>query len=150
MNIFKILGVEKFTCKLKVDLNYAWGYTAKLDSNNCVFELDLDLNIGIFKLKESRFKKLGKLQLNIFKFTSENFKRRGKDTHTCFFDVFIVKYNILKKLSLSLHVFNFKILQEKSKSKRDWVPSLEIKRVWVPSLEIKFDVAKYLLAKKKK
>lgn len=147
MNIFKILGVEKFTCKLKVDLNYAWGYTAKLDSNNCIFELDLDLNIGIFKLKESRFKKLGKLQLNIFKFTSEKFKRGDKkDTHTCFFDVFIVKYNILKKLSLSLHVFKFERRQKKSNLKNDYVLSW----VWVPSLEIKFDVAKYLLAKKKK
>jgi hypothetical protein len=141
MNIFKILGVEKFTCKLKVDLKYAWIYTAKSDPRNGIFKLKLDLNIGIIKLKESRFKKLGKLQLNIFKFTCDNFQiSYQKVTHTCFFDVFIVKYNILKKLSLSLHVFNFKRRQEEANYQ--WV--------WVPSLEIKFDVAKYLLAKKKK
>lgn len=148
MNIFKILGVEKFTCKLKVDLKYAWAYDLeKSNPNNSIFKLKLDLNIGVFKLKESRFKKLGKLQLNIFKFTCDKFEIScQQNKQPCFFDVFIVKYNILKKLSLSLHVFNFERRQKKSKLKNDNVLSW----VWVPSLEIKFDVAKYLLAKKKK
>lgn len=145
MNIFKILGVEKFKCKLNLKLEYnmwpKYEETILQQSVKNQYLGNLDLNIGIFKLKESRFKKLGKLQLNIFKFTCDKFKISSqKVTHTCFFDVFIVKYNILKKLSLSLHVFNFERRQEKS----------EYQWVWVPSLEIKFDVAKYLLAKKKK
>jgi hypothetical protein len=151
MNIFKILGVEKFKCKLNLKLEYnMWPKYKDEALQRCVknqYQGNLDLNIGIFKLKESRFKKLGKLQLNIFKFTCDKFKISGqKVEHTCFFDVFIVKYNILKKLSLSLHVFNFERRQEKLEYQLVWVTSW----VWVPSLEIKFDVAKYLLAKKKK
>ena len=154
----------------------------------------LNLNIGILKLKESRFKKLGKLQVNVFNFalerTSDDIGYNGKAFFNKYiFDVLVLKYNILKGLSLSLHLFKFEMRYNLLKKQKDvvvnmnpmpiiinqegetsqkestappvvQVPPMRIVRTmvlepvlnfyWLPSLEIKFDVAKYLLAKKKK
>ena len=217
MNIFKILGFEKFKCKLNLIVEYMitakfYNFIYPKGSYNQVLG-KLDLNIGILKLKESRFKKLGKFQLNIFNFvlerTSEKVKFNGKAFFNRYiFDVLVLKYNILKGLSLSLHLFKFEMQcvfkneldEEKSKENPNSLdapinkiynltPPSPVKNsfnsqikgnyicdtptpgqgvmmppmwglfaneaiffesYWVPSLEIKFDVAKYLLSKKKK
>ena len=161
MNIFKILGFEKFKCKLNLIVEYAitlkWnGWEMPKKNYNQVLG-KLNLNIGILKLKESRFKKLGKLQVNVFNFalerTSDDVRFNGKTFFNKYiFDVLVLKYNILKGLSLSLHLLNFEM--------RCWLDKVEQKEdapkvpvfgsYWMPSLEIKFDVAKYLVAKKKK
>ena len=161
MNIFKILGFEKFKCKLNLIVEYAitlkWnGWEMPKKNYNQVLG-KLNLNIGILKLKESRFKKLGKLQVNVFNFalerTSDDIGYNGKAFFNKYiFDVLVLKYNILKGLSLSLHLLNFEM--------RCWLDKVEQKEdapkvpvfgsYWMPSLEIKFDVAKYLVAKKKK
>ena len=198
MNIFKILGFEKFKCKLNLIVEYAitlkWngGEVSKEKYNQ--FLGKLNLNIGILKLKESRFKKLGKLQVNVFNFalerTSDDIGYNGKAFFNKYiFDVLVLKYNILKGLSLSLHLFKFEMRYNLLKKQKDvvvnmnpmpiiinqegetsqkestappvvQVPPMRIVRTmvlepvlnfyWLPSLEIKFDVAKYLLAKKKK
>lgn len=168
MNIFKILGFEKFKCKLNLIVEYTItmineeGDNAKDDINNVHGRLDL--NIGILKLKESRFKKLGKLQVNVFNFalerTSINIKYNGKAFFNKYiFDVLVLKYNILKGLSLSLHLLNFEmryVLPEPApvpnpeQEPNPGIQPLVFGSYWMPSLEIKFDVAKYLVAKKKK
>lgn len=174
MNIFKILGFEKFKCKLNLIVEYAitqkWGgeETPKKNYNQVLGKLDLI--IGILKLKESRFKKLGKLQVNVFNFalerTSSDIRYNGKAFFNKYiFDVLVLKYNILKGLSLYLHLLNFEmryvlpennpILNPEQEHNSDQVPAPEMKPLvfgsyWMPSLEIKFDVAKYLVAKKKK
>ena len=75
MNIFKILGFEKFKCKLNFIVEYTIfkKYNKKKFPNDIYNHLQgkLKLNIGILKLKESRFKKLGKLQVNVFNFAFE-------------------------------------------------------------------------------
>ena len=198
MNIFKILGFEKFKCKLNLIVEYAitlkWnGWEMPKKNYNQVLG-KLNLNIGILKLKESRFKKLGKLQVNVFHFalerTSDDIGYNGKAFFNKYiFDVLVLKYNILKGLSLSLHLFKFEMRYNLLKKQKDvvvnmnpmpiiinqegetsqkestappvvQVPPMRIVRTmvlepvlnfyWLPSLEIKFDVAKYLLAKKKK
>lgn len=158
MNIFKILGFEKFKCKLKVIIEYA--ITVKVDDveeevNH--FQGKLDLIIGILKLKESRFKKLGKLQVNVFNFAleriSEDSDYKGKAFFNKYiFDVLVLKYNILKGLSLYLHLFNFEMRCVLEKVGTEINPQIVpvFGSYWMPSLEIKFDVAKYLVAKKKK
>jgi len=236
MNIFKILGFEKFKCKLNLIVEYT--IFKKEDGRQIPKQIyndvqgKLDLNIGILKLKESRFKKLSKLQVNVFNFALErtnnndNVKNKGAFFSKFIFDVLVLKYNILKGLSLSLHLFKFEI---RSVLKKNTIKRQEIKQesqttqssekltnidnmekymqssvsninlnsaatpmlnsninnipresetkkeinnqaveekeeimniltkstqyfdcYWMPSLEIKFDVAKYLLAKKKK
>ena len=201
MNIFKILGFEKFKCKLNLIVEYTItmiseeGDNVKDDYNNVHGRLDL--NIGILKLKESRFKKLGKLQVNVFNFalerTSINIFYNGKGFFNKYiFDVLVLKYNILKGLSLSLHLLNFEMryelkvkflignmnnlqdpknivmpipINQQETPQNDmggqYAPApmgqpMQMKKepgfnfYWLPSLEIKFDVAKYLVAKKKK
>ena len=200
MNIFKILGFEKFKCKLNLIVEYI--ISAKEDAelnkdNYNQFQGKLDLNIGILKLKESRFKKLGKLQVNVFNFalerTSVNIFYNGKGFFNKYiFDVLVLKYNILKGLSLSLHLLNFEMryelkvkflignmnnwhdpknivmpipINQQETPQNDmggqYAPApmelpMQMKEepgfnfYWLPSLEIKFDVAKYLVAKKKK
>ena len=208
MNIFKILGFEKFKCNLNLIVEY------EMARKNCRLEDadkdynhvqgKLDLNIGILKLKESRFKKLSKLQVTVFNFalerTSHDVRYNGKAFFNKYiFDVLVLKYNILKGLSLSLHLLNFE-MQCVFKNKNEEQKPIEINNnpsnmptvnqnpipnsqpnmptqmnqeqmeqmieptvqqekpvyssgfdcYWMPSLEIKFDIAKYLLAKKKK
>lgn len=209
MNIFKILGFEKFKCKLNLIVEYTIFKTrnkTKIPKNRYnQVKGKLDLNIGILKLKESRFKKLSKLQVNVFNFALErtndkdNVKNKGAFFSKFIFDVLVLKYNILKGLSLSLHLFKFEMRSVFEKSKEEQQVErliddsqlgdseitvnnetnesilnqsdeiiknqsegpLEIKEkpanvspsfdcYWMPSLEIKFDVTKYLLAKKKK
>ena len=201
MNIFKILGFEKFKCKLNLIVEYT---IFKKDDRMQIpkqFYNDvqgkLDLNIGILKLKESRFKKLSKLQVNVFNFalerTSVNIFYNGKGFFNKYiFDVLVLKYNILKGLSLSLHLLNFEMryelkvkflignmnnwhdpknivmpipINQQETPQNDmggqYAPApmelpMQMKEepgfnfYWLPSLEIKFDVAKYLVAKKKK
>ena len=162
MNIFKILGFEKFKCKLNLIVEYAitlkWngGEVSKEKYNQ--FLGKLNLNIGILKLKESRFKKLGKLQVNVFNFalerTSDDVRFKGKAFFNKYiFDVLVLKYNILKGLSLSLHLLNFEMryVLDRMVPKKEDAPKVPVfGSYWMPSLEIKFDVAKYLVAKKKK
>ena len=161
MNIFKILGFEKFKCKLNLIVEYTI-----FSKHNKIKDLKyrynhlqgkLNLNIGILKLKESRFKKLGKLQLNVFNFalerTSGDIRYNGKAFFNKYiFDVLVLKYNILKGLSLSLHLFNFEMRYglKKMEPAEDAPEIPVLGSYWMPSLEIKFDVAKYLVAKKKK
>ena len=168
MNIFKILGFEKFKCKLNLIVEYM--ISAKdndglnKDNYNQV-QGKLDLNIGILKLKESRFKKLGKLQVNVFNFSLERasmnlFYKEKAFFNKYIFDVLVLKYNILKGLSLYLHLLNFEmryVLPEPAPVPNPAqganpapVPNPPLGSYWLPSLEIKFDVAKYLVAKKKK
>ena len=174
MNIFKILGFEKFKCKLNLIVEYKIfekydDLPTPANGYNHV-QGKLDLTIGILKLKESRFKKLGKLQINVFNFalkrTSEYFIYKGKAFFNKYiFDVLVLKYNILKGLSLSLHLFKFEmqykikkigipvqmpINQEPQEPMVIMQDYLVFESLWMPSLEIKFDVAKYLVAKKKK
>ena len=142
MKIFKILGVEKFKCKLNLELEYK--ISVKNTTKNNYLQGNLDLNIGILKLKESRFKNLGKLQLNLFNCTLE-YSRIDECFNNYIFDVFVGKYNILKGLSLYLDLFKFQRYKSFSSDENiDFIYS------WVPSLKIKFDIAKYLLAKKEK
>ena len=162
MNIFKILGFEKFKCKLNLIVEYeitlkSHGKEMLKKENYNHVQGKLDLNIGILKLKESRFKKLGKLQVTVFNFalerTSHDINYKGKAFFNKYiFDVLVLKYNILKGLSLSLHLLNFEmrydLLQMGQGEDAQIVPVLG--SYWMPSLEIKFDVAKYLVAKKKK
>lgn len=161
MNIFKILGFEKFKCKLNLIVEYTifskYNKIKDLKYRYNHLQGKLNFNIGILKLKKSRFKKLGKLQLNVFNFalerTSGDIRYNGKAFFNKYiFDVLVLKYNILKGLSLSLHLFNFEMQYDLDKvepGKDDpIVPVLE--SYWMPSLEIKFDIAKYLVAKKKK
>lgn len=161
MNIFKILGFEKFKCKLRLIVEYT--INSKFDTQinpkegyNHVLG-KLNLIIGILKLKESRFKKLGKLQVNVFNFalerTFDNVRFNGKAFFNKYiFDVLVLKYNILKGLSLSLHLLNFKMQYDlyKVEIAEDAQEVLFLGSYWMPSLEIKFDIAKYLVAKKKK
>lgn len=161
MNIFKILGFEKFKCKLNLIVEYTifLKYNEKKDLRYRYNHLQgkLNLNIGILKLKESRFKKLGKLQVNVFNFalerTSGDIRYNGKAFFNKYiFDVLVLKYNILKGLSLSLHLFNFEMRYGLKKlGPAEDAPEVPVLgSYWMPSLEIKFDVAKYLVAKKKK
>ena len=212
MNIFKILGFEKFKCKLNLIVEYEiarknWRLE-DFDRNSNHVQGKLDLNIGILKLKESRFKKLSKLQVTVFNFalerTSHDVRYNGKAFFNKYiFDVLVLKYNILKGLSLSLHLLNFEmqcvfknkekeqkqieiiysnqplnmthieqnsipnIQQNKQEQMKQATPMSQVDQrqiiqqeetmyspgfdcYWMPSLEIKFDIAKYLLAKKKK
>ena len=66
--------------------------------------------------------------------------------------ILVLKYNILKGLSLSLHLLNFEMRYDLGKEgpAEDAPEVLVFESYWMPSLEIKFDVAKYLVAKKKK
>ena len=162
MNIFKILGFEKFKCKLNLIVEYeitlkAHGHELlKKEAYNHV-QGKLNLNIGILKLKESRFKKLGKLQVNVFNFalerTSHDVQYKGKAFFNKYiFDILVLKYNILKGLSLYLHMLNFEMryVLEQLEAEEDATKVPVLGSYWMPSLEIKFDVAKYLVAKKKK
>ena len=92
--------------------------------------------------------------------TSGDIRYNGKAFFNKYiFDVLVLKYNILKGLSLSLHLLNFEmryVLPEPApvpnpeQEPNPGIQPLVFGSYWMPSLEIKFDVAKYLVAKKKK